>query len=253
MRPIAIITGASAGFGRATAIALARNHFDVVITGRRLEKLEKVEEEIRSKTEADVLALNFDIRVKEAVEEACSKLSGKWENIEVLVNNAGLAAGLNLIHEGSLDDWEVVVDTNIKGLMYCTRLILPQMVERNRGHIINLGSIAGSWPYPNINVYGGTKAFVRQLSLNLKADLFGTKVRVSLIEPGLGDTDFALTRFKGDKAKADELFKGIEALKPKDVAEIIYWVANLPDHVNINSIEVMPTCQAWGPMSLKRN
>jgi len=244
MRPIAIITGASAGFGRATAMALARNHFDVVITGRRSEKLEKVEEEIRSKTEADVLALNFDIRVKEAVEEACSKLSGKWENIEVLVNNAGLAAGLNLIHEGSLDDWEQMVDTNIKGLLYITRLITPGMVRQKKGHIINLGSIAGKEAYEKGNVYNATKYAVDGLTQAMRIDLVEFGIKVSAINPGAAETEFSLVRFKGDQEQADKVYEGFTPLYAEDIAEAVLFVVTRPPHVNIDDLLIMPSAQA---------
>ena len=244
------ITGATAGFGKECAKMFANANWKLILVARTEEKLLDLKKDLEQITDVHIIPVDICNRLK--LSENIANLPPSFSKIDLLVNNAGLALGTDSAYEASLDDWEVVVDTNIKGLMYCTRLILPQMVERDQGHIINLGSIAGSWPYPNINVYGATKAFVRQLSLNLKADLFGTNVRVSLIEPGLGDTDFALTRFKGDKSKADELFQGIEALKPKDVAEIIYWVAHLPGHVNVNSLEVMPTCQAWGPMSLNR-
>jgi NADP-dependent 3-hydroxy acid dehydrogenase YdfG len=244
MRPIAIITGASAGFGRATAIALARNHFDVVITGRRSEKLEKVEEEIRSKTEADVLALNFDIRVKEAVEQACSKLSGKWENIEVLVNNAGLAAGLNLIHEGSLDDWEQMVDTNIKGLLYITRLITPGMVRRKKGHIINIGSIAGKEAYEKGNVYNATKFAVDGLTQAMRIDLVEFGIKVSAINPGAAETEFSLVRFKGDQEQADKVYEGFTPLYAEDIAEAVLFVVTRPPHVNIDDLLIMPSAQA---------
>lgn len=244
------ITGATSGFGRECAKIFANANWKLILVARTEEKLLDLKKDLEQTTDVHIISVDICNRLK--LSENIANLPASFSKIDLLVNNAGLALGTDSAHEGSLDDWDVMVDTNIKGLMYCTRLLLPQMVKRDRGHIINIGSIAGSWPYPYINVYGGTKAFVRQLSLNLKADLFGTNVRVSLIEPGLGETDFAITRFKGDKSKADELFQGIEALKPKDVAEIIYWVAHLPGHVNVNSLEVMPTCQAWGPMSLDR-
>ena len=215
MRPIAIITGASAGFGRATAIALARNNYDVVITGRRSEKLEKVEEEIRSKSEADVLSLSFDIRDKEAVKDACDKLTGKWEAVDVLVNNAWLAAGLSLIHEGSVDDWEQMIDTNIKGLLYITRLITPGMVKSEKGHIVNIGSIAGKEAYEKGNVYNASKFAVDGLTQAMRIDLVDFGIKVTAINPGAAETEFSLVRYKGDQEQADSVYDGFTPLMPK--------------------------------------
>lgn len=250
MPKIAFITGATAGFGKECAKIFAGAHWNLILVSRTKENLHNLKKNLEPI--ADIHILPVDIGNRSKITESIGSIPDHFKKIDLLINNAGLALGADPAHIGNIDDWEIMVNTNIKGLMYCTRLLLPQMVERDNGHIINIGSIAGSWAYPNINVYGGTKAFVRQFSLNLRADLFGTNVRVSLIEPGLGETDFAITRFKGDKVKAGELYKGIEALKPKDVAEIIYWVAHQPKHVNINSIEVMPTCQTWGPLALNR-
>ena len=244
------ITGATSGFGRACARVFAAAGWNLILVARTREKLLELQQELNSLAEVRIMAV--DIRDRTGLSRHIAELPEPFSTVDLLVNNAGLALGTDLAHEGGLDDWEVMVDTNIKGLMYCTRLLLPRMVKRDSGHIINIGSIAGNWPYPLINVYGGTKAFVRQFSLNLRADLFGTRVRVSLVEPGIGETDFALTRFKGDESKAKDVFKGIEALKPKDVADVIFWVAHLPPHVNVNSIEVMPTCQTWGPLALNR-
>jgi 3-hydroxy acid dehydrogenase/malonic semialdehyde reductase len=244
MRSIALISGASAGIGRATAITLARNDFDVIITGRRSEKLESVEEEIRSKTEADVLSLNFDIRDLKAVSQACEQLKGKWENVDVLVNNAGLAAGLSHIHEGSLEDWEQMIDTNIKGLLYITRLISPGMVKRGRGHIINLGSIAGKEAYEKGNVYNATKFAVDGLSQGMRIDLVEHGIKVTAIHPGAVETEFSLVRFKWDKEEATKVYEGFTPLYAEDIAEAILFVVTRPHHVNIDDLVIMPTAQA---------
>jgi 3-hydroxy acid dehydrogenase / malonic semialdehyde reductase len=244
MRPIAIITGASAGIGRATAMALARNNYDLVITGRRSEKLERVEEEIRSKTEADVLSLSFDIRNLDAVKLACEKLNGKWANIDVLVNNAGLAAGLSQIHEGNVDDWEEMIDTNIKGLLYITRIITPGMVKREKGHIINIGSIAGKEAYENGNVYNASKFAVDGLTQAMRIDLVEYGIKVTAINPGAAETEFSLVRFKGDQEKADHVYDGFTPLYAEDIAEAILFAVTRPPHVNIDDLIIMPASQA---------
>jgi 3-hydroxy acid dehydrogenase/malonic semialdehyde reductase len=195
----------------------------------------------------------LDVTNKDAVFALPGQLPKDFANVSVLVNNAGLALGLEPAHQVALDDWEKMVDTNIKGLMYMTRAFLPGMVERGRGHVFNLGSIAGRYPYPGGNVYGGTKAFVRQFSLNLKSDLLGTPVRVTDVAPGLcSGTEFSNVRFKGDDAKAAKVYDGVQALTATDIAESVYWASTLPAHVNINVIEMMPTCQAAGPLAVHR-
>jgi len=244
MRPIALITGASAGFGRATAELLARNDFDVVITGRRSEKLESLEEEIRTKTGADVLSLAFDIRDQKAVTQACEKLKGKWENVDLLVNNAGLAAGLSHIHEGVVDDWEQMIDTNIKGLLYITRLISPGMVKRGSGHIINIGSVAGKESYENGNVYNATKFAVDGLTQAMRIDLVEHGIKVTAINPGAAETEFSLVRFKGNQEEADKVYEGFTPLYAEDIAEAILFAVTRPPHVNIDDMLVMPTSQA---------
>ena len=253
MRPIAIITGASAGFGRATAIALARNNYDVIITGRRSDKLELVEEAIRSKTEADVLSLTFDIRDKDAVKDACDKLTGKWEAIDVLVNNAGLAAGLSHIHEGNVDDWEQMIDTNIKGLLYITRLISPGMAMRGKGHIINLGSVAGKEAYENGNVYCATKFAVDGLTQGMRLDLVESGIKVTAIHPGSAETEFSLVRFKGDAEKADKVYEGFTPLYAEDIAEAILFTVTRPPHVNIDDMLIMPSAQARSRKFVRKN
>ncbi len=244
MRPIAIVTGATAGIGRATAIALARNNYDVIITGRRSEKLESVEEAIRSKTDADVLSLTFDIRDKEAVKAACDKLTGKWANVDVLVNNAGLAAGFSQIHEGSVDDWEQMIDTNIKGLLYITRLITPGMVKRAKGHIINIGSIAGKEAYESGNVYNASKFAVDGLTQAMRIDLVEHGIKVTAVNPGAAETEFSLVRFKGDQEQADKVYEGFTPLYAEDIAETILFVVSRPPHVNIDELLIMPAAQA---------
>lgn len=244
MNRTAIITGASAGIGRAVAGLLARNGFDVVITGRRSAQLEKLEEEIRAKTNADVLSLAFDIRDRQAVENAVEKLKGKWENVNVLVNNAGLAAGLSHIHEGSVEDWEQMIDTNIKGLLYITRLITPGMVERGSGHIINLGSIAGKEAYENGNVYNATKFAVDGLTRAMRIDLVEHCIKVTSVNPGAAETEFSMVRFKGDQERANKVYEGFTPLYAEDIAEAILFAVTRPPHVNIEDLTIMATAQA---------
>lgn len=244
MNRIAIITGASSGIGRATAVLFARNEFDVVITGRRGKLLEKLEEEIRSKTPADVLSLSFDIRNPEEVRRAVEQMNGKWNNVDVLVNNAGLAAGLSHIHEGSLEDWEQMIDTNIKGLLYITRLITPGMVERCKGHIINIGSIAGKEAYENGNVYNATKFAVDGLTRAMRIDLVEQGIKVTSINPGAAETEFSMVRFKGDQERASQVYQGFTPLYAEDIAEAILFAVTRPPHVNIDDMTIMATAQA---------
>jgi NADP-dependent 3-hydroxy acid dehydrogenase YdfG len=252
MRSIAIITGATAGIGRATAITLARNDFDVVITGRRAEKLDSLEEEIRSKTGADVLSLTFDIRDQEAVKQACDQLRGKWETVDLLVNNAGLAAGLSHIHEGVVDDWEQMIDTNIKGLLYITRLISPGMVKRGKGHIVNIGSVAGKESYEKGNVYNATKFAVDGLTQGMRIDLVEHGIKVTAIHPGAVETEFSLVRFKGDQQEADKVYDGFTPLYAEDIAEAVLFAVSRPPHVNIDDMLVMPTSQAMSRKIIRK-
>ena len=244
MNQIAIITGASAGIGRATAMLLARNGYDVVITGRRAPLLEKLKQEVLSGTGAEVLPLVFDIRDQKAVEGAMEKLSGKWKNVDVLVNNAGLAAGLNHIHEGVLADWEQMIDTNLKGLLYITRLITPGMVKRGRGHIINIGSIAGKEAYEKGNVYNATKFAVDGLTRAMRIDLVEHGIKVTSVNPGAAETEFSMVRFKGDLEKAGKVYEGFTPLYAEDVAEAILFAVTRPPHVNIEDLTIMATAQA---------
>jgi NADP-dependent 3-hydroxy acid dehydrogenase YdfG len=182
-----------------------------------------------------------------------SALPDEFKNIDVLINNAGLALGLGPAEEASLKDWEVMVDTNIKGVIYLTRAVLPGMVRRRYGHIINIGSVAGSWPYPGGNVYGGTKAFVQQFSRNLRSDLSGKNIRVTLVEPGMSETEFSLVRFDGNQEKAKAVYHSMDPLSAEDIAETVFWICSMPSHVNVNQIELMPTAQAWAPFSVHRD
>ncbi len=244
-----LVTGASAGFGEAIARRFAADGAKVIMAARRLDRLKTIATELGDRT----LPVAFDVADRDAVEKALGNLPEPFRAIDVLVNNAGLALGLNPAQSADMADWQTMIDTNINGLVYCTRAVLPGMVERGRGHVINLGSIAGRYPYPGGNVYGATKAFVKQFSLNLRADLLGTKVRVSNIEPGLcGGTEFSTIRFKGDDQKAASVYEGTEPLLADDIAEAVHWVATLPPHVNINAIEMMPVCQAFAPLAVHR-
>lgn len=240
-----LITGATAGFGAACAKRFAAEGWQLILTGRRSERLELLQAELGAAVQQ---IISLDVRDREQVFAQLGTLA----NIDLLLNNAGLALGLEPAWEVDVDDWETMVDTNIKGLMYCTRAILPQMVARNSGHIINVGSVAGSWPYPGGNTYGATKAFVQQFSRNLRADLYGKKVRVTNLAPGMVESEFAKVRFKGDDEKAAKIYQGADPLQPADIAEIVYWVASQPAHVNINAIEVMPVNQTWGPLAVQR-
>jgi 3-hydroxy acid dehydrogenase/malonic semialdehyde reductase len=243
------ITGASAGFGAAIARRFAATGAHVVMLARRADRIEALAHELGDRAHAVVL----DVRDRAAVEHAFSSLPGELAAIDVLVNNAGLALGLEPAPRASLDDWDQMVDTNCKGLMYATRAVLPGMVARGRGHVINIGSVAGSYPYPGGNVYGASKAFVHQFSLNLRSDLHGTGVRVTCIEPGLASgTEFSTVRFSGDQERAKAVYTGVEALGADDVAEAVHWVAGLPAHVNINTLEMMTVAQSFGGFQIHR-
>ncbi|MDQ2773369.1 MAG: SDR family oxidoreductase [Acidobacteriota bacterium] len=246
---IVFVTGATAGFGTAIARKFAQDGARVVGTGRRQDRLDDLQRELGSRFHP----LSFDVGKRQEVEHAISGLPAEFSAIDLLVNNAGGAIGLDPAQSASLDDWDAMVDANVKGVMYCTRLLLPGMVERKRGHVVNIGSTAGEWPYPGGNVYCGVKAFVRQFSLSIRADLLGTNVRVTDVEPGLaGGTEFSQVRFKGDEKKAAAVYQGTQALTPEDIADAIHWIATRPAHVNVNIIQIMPTCQAFGPLAVKR-
>lgn len=244
-----LITGASAGFGAAIARAFVKGGHRVVATARRLDRLKALADELGDA----LLPFELDVRDRDAVAALPGALPAEFAEIDILVNNAGLALGLEPAHSASLDDWQTMIDTNCSGLVQVTRALLPGMVARNRGHIFNLGSTAGSWPYPGANVYGATKAFVRQFSLNLRADLAGTALRVTDIEPGLcGGTEFSNVRFHGDDAKAADVYKNVQPLTAEDIADTVFWIASRPAHVNINTIELMPVAQAFAGLSVHR-
>jgi 3-hydroxy acid dehydrogenase/malonic semialdehyde reductase len=251
MKGTILITGATSGFGKACARRFAEADWRLILTGRRKDRLSALQEELQGKT--SVHSFELDVRHQESVMTGLMRLPEKFSEVDVLVNNAGLALGLEPAPEADLSDWNTMVDTNIKGLMYCTRAILPGMVERNQGHIVNIGSIAGDWPYPGGNAYGATKAFVKQFSRNLRADLSGTAIRVTNIEPGLAETEFSVVRFKGDAEKASKVYEGTQPITAQDIADMIYWVVDLPSHININRLEVMPVCQTWGPFAIHRD
>lgn len=245
-----LVTGATSGYGKAITEMALKEKARVIAAGRNAAKLEAL---MGEHAQASLLPLLMDVTDKQTVQNAIATLPPQWASIDALVNNAGLALGLEPAHRCSLEQWETMVDTNIKGVMYCTHAVLSGMVERGRGHIVNIGSMAGTYPYPGGNVYGATKAFVEQFSLNLRADLLGTRVRVTNVEPGLSaETDFSVVRFGGDRAKAAEVYKGTEPLLPEDIAECVVWALSLPEHVNISRLEVMPTCQATGPLAVWR-
>jgi 3-hydroxy acid dehydrogenase / malonic semialdehyde reductase len=243
------VTGASSGFGAAVARRFAADGARVVATARRADRVRELAAELGP----HILPLTLDVRDGAAVADAVAGLPPEFAEVDLLVNNAGLALGLNPAQDADTGDWDQMIDTNCKGLVYCTRAILPGMVARGSGHVINLGSVAGTYPYPGGNVYGGTKAFVHQFSLNLRSDLHGTGVRVTCVEPGMADTEFSLTRFSGDRAKADAVYAGMQPLTPDDVAESIYWAATLPRHVNVNTIELMATAQSFAPFQVARD
>lgn len=246
---IIFITGASSGFGAAIARRFAQDGHSLILAARRMDRLRTVAQSL--KTPAHLIEL--DVRDNAAVEHTVASLPADFAAVDLLVNNAGLALGMEPAHKALLDDWERMVDTNVKGLMYLTRAVLPGMVERGRGHVINIGSTAGEWPYPGGNVYGATKAFVRQFSLNLRADLLGTPVRVTDVEPGLcGDTEFSQVRFHGDTSKASKVYENTEALTAADIADTVHWIATRPAHVNINTISLMPVGQAHAPWAIHR-
>ncbi len=237
-----LITGASSGFGAAIARRFAREGKPLILLARRREKLFELREELSKSTE-EIVVIVEDVRDREKIAAA---LKPYGEQVSTLVNNAGLALGLELAPEANFEDWETMVDTNIKGVLNVTHTLLPQMVKNNSGLIINIGSVAGTYPYPGGNVYGATKAFVKQFSLNLKAELLGTKVRVSNIEPAGAETEFSEVRFKGDSEKAKKVYQGWEPFIADDIAETVYWISSLPERVNINSLEIMGTEQAFG-------
>lgn len=246
---VVLVTGTTSGFGAAIARGFVQEGWRVIGTGRRSERLDTLHKELGDA----FLPLAFDVRARKAVDTALAGIPETFSPIDVLVNNAGLALGLEPAHKTSLEDWETMVDTNVKGLLYMTRALLPGMIERGRGHVVNIGSIAADNPYPGGNVYGATKAFVWQFSRNLRADLHGTGLRVTDIAPGLAETEFSLVRFKGDAERSKTPYKGLTPLTGEDIAEAVRWAVAQPAHINVNRIEIMPTAQTWGPMAVHRH
>lgn len=244
-----LVTGASAGFGREICKVLVKNGYRVIGTARRLERLQELAKELGE----GFFPLSMDVSQFEQIDQALASLPADWQVLDGLVNNAGLALGLEPAYQADFRDWQTMIETNILGMTYLTRRILPDMVERNKGYIINLGSTAGTVPYPGGNVYGATKAFVKQFSLNLRADLAGTRLRVTNIEPGLcGGTEFSTIRFKGDDDRASQLYDGAGSIQPEDIANTVLWLLEQPAHVNVNRIEIMPVSQTFAPQPIDR-
>lgn len=246
---VVFITGASSGIGEACARRFARAQYHLVLTARRVERLTALAHELS----VPCYVAQLDVTNPREIVEVVEKLPASFSNLDVLINNAGLALGLEPAQAALLEDWDNMIETNVRGLVQCTRAVLPLMVAQNRGHIINVGSIAGTYPYPGGNVYGATKAFVHQFSLNLRADLLGTAIRVTCIEPGMvSDTEFSAVRFHGDTQKASAVYRGVHALRPEDVAEAIYYCVSCPPHMNVNVMELMPVDQAFGSFAVNR-
>ena len=252
MSKVAFITGATSGFGRATARRFAEAGWSLVLSGRRLERLEELKAELQAKVPVHIAAL--DVRDAAAVQALVNDLPEGFRSIRTLVNNAGLALAPEPAQQVALQDWHTMIDTNITGLVNVTHAVLPLLLETGRGaSIVNIGSIAGEWPYPGGHVYGASKAFVKQFSFNLRCDLIATGVRVTDIAPGMAETEFTLVRTKGSQEASDKLYRGTTPLTAEDIAEQIFYVATLPDHININRLEVMPTRQAWSPFNIDRD
>ena len=246
---IVLITGATSGFGYSCAELFAKKGYKTILIGRRKDRLAKLSKKLGIKRN---LPIQLDVRDKKNVFKSIDDLPQEYKKITVLINNAGLAWGFEPAQNVDLKKWEAMIDTNCKGLVYMTKAILPGLIKRNKGHIVNIGSVAGSYPYGGGNVYGGTKAFVKQFSLGLNSDLLGTKVKITNIEPGMADTEFSLVRFSGNKKKADDVYKNMTPLSGEDIAETILWSINRPLHVNINRIELMPLQQGFNFFAISR-
>ncbi|MBI9033726.1 MAG: SDR family oxidoreductase [Bacteroidales bacterium] len=244
MKKTVLITGATSGIGEAIAFRFAKENSNLILTGRRTDRLKDLKQRLEEEYKINVLTLNFDVRELEQVEKAIDSLPEDWNVIDVLINNAGLAVGLNTFQEGVIDDWERMIDTNVKGLLYVSKKIAPLMIARNQGHIINIGSIAGKQNYPKGNVYCASKHAVDSLSASMRVDLLPHNIRVTQIRPGAVETEFSLVRFKGDRDTADNVYKGYQPLVADDIAEVTYYATSLPAHVNINDLEITPTAQA---------
>ena len=251
MKKTVLITGASSGIGEGCARKFASQGARLILNSRSTDKLTALAEELKEKYDAECYVMPFDVCNREAAAAALNALPQEWKSIDVLINNAGLAIGVDKEHEGSLDEWDVMIDTNIKALLSMTRLVVPGMVERGRGHIINIGSIAGDAAYPGGSVYCATKAAVKALSDGLRIDLVDTPLRVTNIKPGLVETNFSVVRFRGDKEKADNVYRGIKPLNGDDIAEVAYFAASAPEHMQVAEILVMPTYQATGTIVSK--
>ena len=247
---IVLITGATSGFGMSCAELFSRKGYKTILIGRRKERLLKLSKKLGVKKN---LPIQLDVRNKEDVFQTIEELPNDFKKISILINNAGLALGLEPAHKIDIKKWETMIDTNCKGLVCMTRAVLPGLIKRNKGHVVNIGSVAGSYPYGGGNVYGGTKAFVKQFSLGLKSDLLGTKVKITNIEPGMADTEFSLVRFSGNKKKANDVYKNMTPLTGADIAETIFWDVNRPSHVNINRIELMPLQQGFNFFAVSRS
>jgi NADP-dependent 3-hydroxy acid dehydrogenase YdfG len=251
MTSTVFITGATSGFGEACARRFAEAGWSLILTGRRAERLDALRAELSAQTAVHTLVL--DVRDRKAMEAAIEGLPAEFATIQGLVNNAGLALGNDPAPKCDLDDWDTMVDTNVKGLIYSTRLLLPRLIAHGKGaSIVNIGSVAGNYPYPGSHVYGATKAFVGQFSLNLRCDLKGTGVRVSNLEPGMCESEFSLVRFGGDQARYDATYAGTDPIQSRDIAETIFWIMTQPAHININSLEIMPVCQSWAGFAVER-
>jgi 3-hydroxy acid dehydrogenase/malonic semialdehyde reductase len=240
---IAWITGASSGIGKACAYILAKNGYDLILSGRRAQHLELVKTELNTEFGVNILNLVLDVRKREEVQKVCSELDSSWKNIDVLINNAGLAMGLSSFENGDLDHWDTMIDTNIKGLLYMSRFVVPMMIESGKGHIVNVGSIAGKEVYANGNVYCATKHAVDALSRSMRLDLSKFPIKVSAVHPGAVETEFSIVRFDGDEERAKKVYEGFENLVAMDVAEAVWFMLNRPVHVNINELTIMPTAQ----------
>ncbi len=251
MNKTILITGASSGIGKGCAVKFASQGARLILNARSTDKLTALAQELKEKYNADCYVMPFDVCSRESATAAMNALPEEWKSIDVLINNAGLAIGVDKEHEGNPDEWEVMIDTNIKALLSMTRLIVPGMVERGRGHIINIGSIAGDAAYPGGSVYCATKAAVKALSDGLRIDLVDTPLRVTNIKPGLVETNFSVVRFRGDKEKADNVYRGIKPLNGDDIAEVVYFAASAPEHMQVAEILVMPTYQATGTIVSK--
>ena len=245
-KKIVLITGASSGIGEGCARKFAMNGYRLILNGRNVEKLNAVKKELLEKYGADVYLLPFDVRDRPAARAALESLPEEWKAVDLLVNNAGLVIGVDKEHEGNLDEWDIVIDTNVKALLAMTRLVVPGMVERGRGHVINMGSIAGDYAYPGGSVYCACKAAVKALSDGLRIDLVDTPIRVTNIKPGLVETNFSVVRFRGNREAADNVYKGIRPLTGDDIAEVVYFAAAVPEHIQIAEVLVMPANQATG-------